>query len=236
MFLVLAFASVPFSYDGSLQSGQTLRIANINGNVQVRTGDRLTIHAEKHSDRGDPNDVAIRVDKTPTGLVVCVRYQPNPSRGCDEHGSDDSNSNSDTQVDFEIAVPRGLNVDANTVNGSVDVENAGPTEAGTVNGRVRVLGDARKASTVNGSVVVQLADRARGRLSARTVNGSVEISLPAGSGVELSAKTLNGDIHADGFSVDHARYGPGTWANGTIGDGALHIKAETLNGSITLNH
>jgi len=128
MFLVLAVASVAFNYNGALRAGQTLRIADINGNVQVRTADRLTIHALKHSDRGDPNDVSIRVDKTSTGLVVCVRYSAN--RGCDENSSDESN-NSDTQVDFEITVPRGLVLDANTVNGWVDVENAGPTEAAT---------------------------------------------------------------------------------------------------------
>jgi len=83
---------------------------------------------------------------------------------------------------------------------------------------------------------VQLTDRSRGKLSAHTVNGSVDISLPAGSGIEFSAKTLNGDIRADGFNIDHARYGPGTSATGTVGSGALRIDAETLNGSITLNH
>ena len=48
MFLVLAFATVPFSYDGALRPGQKLTVRDINGTVRVRTGDRLAIRATKH--------------------------------------------------------------------------------------------------------------------------------------------------------------------------------------------
>jgi hypothetical protein len=237
MFLVLAFATVPFSYDGSLRPGQKLTVRDVNGSVRVRTGDRLAIRANKHSDRSDPNEVAIHVENRADGIVVCVRYPPDANRGCDDRSSRSSrDANNDTAVDFDITVPHGIALDAKSVNGSVDAINDGPTEAASVNGSVRVEGrDVRKAVSVNGSVEVHVLDRVRGTLSAKTVNGSIDVSLPPGSGVSFEARTLTGGISADGITVNRPRYGPGASASGTLGDGALRIDAKTINGSITLH-
>lgn len=236
MFLVFAVASVPFAYDGQLRPGQTLTIRDVNGNVRVRTGDRLAVRATKHAERGDPNDVAIKVENRSDGIVVCVRYPPNADRACDDHSWSRGSTHNDTTVDFDVTVPHGITLDANTVNGSVDVINDGPTEAGTVNGAVHVEGrDVRRATTVNGSVDVRILDRSRGTLTAKSVNGSIDVSLPPGSGVNLAANTLTGGINADGISVERPRYGPGAHARGTLGDGALRINADTVNGSITLH-
>ena len=237
MFLVLAFASVPFAYDGSLRPGQTLTIRDINGTVRVRTGDRLAIRANKHAERSDPNDVQVHVENRSNGIVVCVRYPPDAGRGCDENSSYSSrSSHNDAAVDFDITVPHGITLDAKSVNGAVDVINDGPTDAQSVNGSVRVEGrDVRKAASVNGSVEVHVLDRVRGTLDAKTVNGSIDVSLPPGSGVSLEARTLTGGISADGITVNRPRYGPGARASGTVGDGALHIDAKTINGSITLH-
>jgi hypothetical protein len=238
MFLVLAFASVPFAYDGSLRPGQTLTINDLNGTVRVRTGDRLAIRATKHAERSDPNEVAIHVENRSDGIVVCVRYPPEASRGCGDRpwsGSNENNHN-DTAVDFDVTVPHGIVLQANSVNGWVDVMNDGPTDATTVNGAVRIEGrDVRTATSVNGSVSVRVLDRGTGRLRARTVNGSVEVSLPPGSGVSVYAKTLAGGINADGLNVERPRYGPGARASGTLGDGSRQISLETVNGSITLH-
>ena len=235
MFIVLALAAVPFAYDGAMRPGQTLTIRDINGEVRVRTGDRLAIRATKHAERSDPNEVAIKVENRADGIVVCVRYPPDANRGCDERRASHDGNNSDTAVDFDITVPHGVAVNAHTVNGSVDVTNDGITEARTVNGSVRVEGrDVREARTVNGSVHVRILD-GRGSLSAKTVNGSIDVSLPRGTGVELTAHTLTGSINAEGVDVQRPRYGPGARANATLGDGARKLALETVNGSITLN-
>ncbi|HEV2739284.1 MAG TPA: hypothetical protein VGU66_11945 [Candidatus Elarobacter sp.] len=238
MFLVLAFAAaVPFSYDGQLRPGQTLTIRDVNGTVRVRTGDRLSIRANKHAERGDPNEVAIHVENRSDGIVVCVRYPPDANRGCDDRSSQSSRgSHNDTAVDFDITVPHGITLDAKSVNGSVDAINDGPTDAESVNGNVRVEGrDVRHARSVNGSVEVHVLDRSRGTLSAKTVNGSIDVTVPPGSGVSFEARTVTGGISADGISVDRPRYGPGASAHGSVGDGAFHVDAHTVNGSITLH-
>ena len=235
MFIVLALAAVPFAYDGALRPGQTLTIRDINGEVRVRTGDRLAIRATKHAERSDPNEVAIKVENRADGIVVCVRYPPEANRGCEDGRSSHDANRSDTAVDFDVTVPHGVTVNAATVNGSVDVTNDGITEARTVNGSVRAEGrDVRSARTVNGSVHVRILD-GRGSLTAHTVNGSIDVSLPHGTGVELSAHTLTGGINAEGVDVQRPRYGPGARANATIGDGARKLALETVNGSITVN-
>ena len=238
MFLVLAVAAVPFAYDGQLRPGQKLTIRDINGTVRVRTGDRLAVRANKHAERGDPNEVQIHVENRSDGIVVCVRYPPDAARACDERASWSSSgeSHNDTAVDFDITVPHGIMLDAKSVNGAVDAINDGPTDVSSVNGSVRVEGrEVRKAASVNGSVEVHVLDRIRGTLDARTVNGSIDVSLPSGSGLSLVAHTLTGAINADGITVERRRYGPGASAHGTLGDGALHIDAKTINGSITLH-
>jgi hypothetical protein len=238
MFLVLALAAVPFSYDGALSPGQTLTIRDVNGSVRVRTGDRLAIRATKHADHGDPNAVAIKVEPRSDGIFVCVQYPPNANRGCADrsvhvHSGNDDN---DTTVDFDVTVPHGIVLDAATVNGSVDAINDGPADAVTVNGSVHVEArDVHVAKAVNGSVHVRILDRGRGSLAAHTVNGRIEVLLPAGTGVELDAKTLNGGIDAEGVTVDHPRYGPGARARATLGDGARRLDLESVNGSITLH-
>jgi len=236
MLLVLAAVSVPFAYSGALRPGQTLAIRDVNGSVRVRTGDRLTVHAIKSAERGDPNAVAIHVENHPSGIVVCVRYPPDANRGCDASNRSDGNHDNDTSVAFDVTVPHGVTVDASSVNGSVDVVNDGPTTATTVNGSVRAEGrDVRKATTVNGSVAVIVLDRGRGTLDAKTVNGSIDVTLPAGAGLTVDAKTMTGGIIAQGLNVEHPRYGPGASVSGTLGDGARRLNLSTLNGSITLH-
>ncbi|MEA2720276.1 MAG: hypothetical protein QOJ39_2140 [Candidatus Eremiobacteraeota bacterium] len=238
MFLVLALASVPFSYDGALRPGQTLTVRDVNGSVRVRTGDRLAIRATKHAERGDPNAVAIHVENRGDGIVVCVRYPPDANRGCDVRGEShngNDNDNNDTAVDFDITVPHGITLDARTVNGSVDAVNDGPADAATVNGSVNLEArDVRSVHTVNGSVSIRILDRSRAALSAHTVNGSIDIALPEGTGVALDARTLTGDISAAGATVDRPRYGPGARSKTTLGDGARRLSLQTVNGSITL--
>jgi hypothetical protein len=235
MFLVLALASVPFSYDGALRPGQTLTVRDINGSVRVRTGDRLAIRATKHAERGDPNAVQIHVENRSDGVVVCVRYPPDAGRGCDVRSESHSGNDNDTAVDFDITVPHGIVLAAHTVNGSVDAVNDGPADASTVNGSVNLEArDVHSVNTVNGSVSVRVLDRSRGALSAHTVNGSIDVALPEGTGVELDARTLTGDINAVGATVDRPRYGPGARTKATLGDGARKLSLHTVNGTITL--
>ncbi len=91
------------------------------------------------------------------------------------------------------------------------------------------------ATTVNGSVEVNILDRARGTLVAKTVNGSIDVTLPRGTGLSVDGRTVNGGITAPGMNVERPRYGPGASVSGTIGDGGRRLDLQTTNGSITLH-
>ncbi|HEY4441166.1 MAG TPA: hypothetical protein VGN14_11975 [Candidatus Elarobacter sp.] len=234
MFLVLALTAAPFSYDGDLRAGQTLTIRDINGNVHVRAGEKLTVRASRTARTGDPNAVAIHVEQRPGGLVVCVRYPPDAQASCEAHHVN-VGAHNDTTVDFDVTVPRGVAVDAGTVNGTVDATTDGPVDVTSVNGDVRAEGRAvHRAETVNGSVHVRVLDWPTGSLVAKTVNGSIDLSLPPGSGLALDAHTMNGDITAPGMAVDRPRYGPGARVHATSGRGAVAVVLDTINGSIAI--
>ncbi len=232
MFLVFAFATVPFLYDGTMHRGGTLEIRDVNGNVRVHTGDRFSVRATKHGDRDDPAQVAIRVENGPDRTVVCVRYPPDAKTGCDVHQEIHDN---DVEVDFDVTVPHGVVLDAHSVNGWVDAQNDGPIpDIGTVNGYVKAEGtDVGRVQTVNGRIDVRVLGSGRGQLDAKTINGEITVALPDNAGAQITAKTLNGDIRV-GLPVSRPQYGPGASVKGTIGDGARTLRLESLNGSIVL--
>jgi DUF4097 and DUF4098 domain-containing protein YvlB len=232
MVLVLAFASMPFAYDGTLRRGATLEIRDVNGNVRVRTGDRFAIRATKHGERDDPAQVRVRVETAADRTVVCVRYPPDADRACADREEVRDN---DVEVDLDVTVPHGVVLEANTVNGWVDARNDGPIpRISTVNGYVNAEGTGvGTVQTVNGRVDVRVLGPAHGELSAKTVNGDVSVALPPNAGAQITAKTLNGDIRV-GLPVERPRYGPGASVHGTVGDGALDVRLESLNGNIVL--
>lgn len=236
MFLVLALIGAPFAYDGVLHPGQTLSVRDVNGSIRVRAGTRLSVRATKTATRSDPNAVAIRVDQNRGGIVVCVRYPPNAGRPCNDRDTSQGATDSDTRVDFDVTVPRGVALDAATVNGTIDAKTDGAVDAKTVNGKIAVEGrEVRRVQTVNGSIAVRILDRPSGALDASTVNGSIDVSLPPGSGIVLRAHTLTGSINAPGVSVERPPFGPGANANGTLGDGSVRVSLASANGSITIH-
>lgn len=236
MFMFLAVSAPPFVYDGSLRAGQTLTVRDLNGDVRVRTGDRLTVRATRTADRSDPAKVTVRVDQRADGIVVCVRYPGDQDRACDERSpSRLSRDRNDTKVDFDVTVPRDAFVDVATVNGSIDVQHDGAVSAADVNGSIAV--DARTitdAKTVNGSLHLRVRAAGHGALNAGDVNGTIDLQLPSAQGFTLDAQTLTGSISAPGIDVERARFGPGASAHGTVGDGALRVTLRTVNGSATV--
>jgi DUF4097 and DUF4098 domain-containing protein YvlB len=78
-------------------------------------------------------------------------------------------------------------VDAHTVNGSIDVEIAAS----------RAAVDVRLAST-NGGITLALPGDLEARLDARTVNGSVRSDLPVAISGRASRRRISGDLNGGG--------------------------------------
>ena len=233
-------SSSDWTWNGTLAEGRTVFLHNVNGSVRVESGsgNRVEVTAEKRWRRGDPEDVRIEAKQLSNGnVVVCAMWRRGDS--CDEGGIDGGernwNRNNDVSVHFVVRLPAYANVDANTVNGGVEVsELRGWVEANTVNGNVEAAssGGPVRARTVNGSI------RARGQITAdgldyQTVNGSIEIELPADANADVSLRTTNGRVTSD-FPITFTGEINPRRIEAKLGNGGPELRARTVNGGIRL--
>jgi hypothetical protein len=229
-----------FSSKHQIASGGTMRVQNLNGSIDVDASDNgtTTVQAVKSWRRGDPADVRIVVEPSSNGVTVCALWSD--EKDCSDHGSRSyhGNRHNDVSVRFTVHIAKGVKVDLNTVNGSVDVRGAtAAVDAETVNGRVEVatLGGPVTVRTVNGNVratIEHLINSAE-PLELSTVNGSVQLDAPADLNAIIDAETTNGGIESD-FPVTINKGMIGKHVHGTIGQGGRQVELHTTNGSVRL--
>ncbi len=174
------------------------------------------------------------------GVTICAMYPSEPHDDPNECGPGRrghmSVHDNDTEVDFTVRVPLGVDFAGRTVNGDVETGPlGGNVYAHTVNGGVEVAAAGFvEAHTVNGSIHAAMGRGDwDGDLEFHTVNGSITLELPDGVGAEVRARTVNGALETDFPLTVQGRWGPRS-LTGTIGDGGRRLELETVNGSIRL--
>ncbi|HEX7977394.1 MAG TPA: hypothetical protein VF461_02230 [Gemmatimonadaceae bacterium] len=226
-----------------IPAGKWLRVRNVNGAVRVTaaTTDRVEIVATKSWERGDPKMVRIESRKAPDGsILVCALWSENAT--CTESGYHSNsegrnNRDNDVAVEFEVRLPKGVNLGAWSVNGGVSVDGAtGEVEAGSVNGSVDATssGGPVQASSVNGSVHARMGRlTGDGDLDFSTVNGSViaEFGEDIDANIELS--TVNGRFQTDWPVTITGRVDP-RHLRATLGKGGRRVRLSTVNGNVEL--
>jgi DUF4097 and DUF4098 domain-containing protein YvlB len=232
-----------FRWTGRVPSGATLEIKGINGDIdaQAASGNEIEVVARKTAKRSDPEEVRIEVIEHAGGVTICAVY-PTPSRSTRENecapgdGGRMNTNNNDVTVDFTVRVPAGVRLNAGTVNGSVGARGLqSDVEANSVNGDVDVQTAGTAAGqSVNGSVQVAMG-RAdwEGERRAASVNGGVTVILPANANVVLHGSTVNGGIESDFPVTVRGKWGPRSMT-GTIGSGGRDLEVETVNGEIEI--
>ena len=233
-----------FRWEGAVASGKWVKLQNINGGVEVvpATGNRVEVTAIKRG-RGDPEEVRIEVKRYGTNeenVFICAIWG---EATCDEdgyhsprrrHRDDDDN---DVEVEFTVRVPRGVNVDVGTVNGSVDVRGTtGQVNASSVNGGVEAVseGGPVTASTVNGSIRASMRTLGSGELEFSTVNGSITVELPESLDADLRMTTVNGTLSSRDFPLTvTGRFNPQNM-RATIGKGGTRLSFSTVNGNVEI--
>jgi DUF4097 and DUF4098 domain-containing protein YvlB len=236
-----------FRWEGTVASGKWVKLQNINGDVEVMaaTGDRVEVTAIKRGRRGDPDEVRIEVKRYGTNdenVSVCAIWG---DATCDENGyrsnrrrnRDRDHDDNDIEVEFTVRVPRGVNIEVGTVNGSVDVRGVtGEVNASSVNGGVEAVSDGGPvtASTVNGSIRASMRTLGSGDLEFSTVNGSITVELPERLDADLRMTTVNGTLSSRDFPLTvTGRFNPQNM-RATIGKGGTRLSFSTVNGNVEL--
>jgi hypothetical protein len=235
-----------FRWEGAVASGKWVKLQNINGSVEVMaaTGDRVEVTATKRGRRADPDEVRIEVKRYGTNdenVSICAIWG---DATCDESGYRSNRRNrhrdhddNDIEVEFTVRVPRGVNIDVGTVNGSVDVRGVtGEVNASSVNGGVDAISDGGPvtASTVNGSIRASMRSLGRGDLEFSTVNGSITVELPEQLDADLRMTTVNGTLSSRDYPLTvTGRFNPQNM-RATIGKGGTRLSFSTVNGNVEL--
>ncbi|KPU63717.1 hypothetical protein EP1X_00480 [Thermococcus sp. EP1] len=206
--------------------GMKLKLGNINGYVKMEgyEGDTLKLRAEKKWGLlgAEPK---IKIKKEGDTLIIKVKQKRSFGVSIGE-----------SAVNFELLIPKEVEVEVASVNGSITVKNISKAgKIATVNGRIDVENvEARKISTVNGTIKA-LMTRISNDAGISTVNGSIEVYVPKNANVEVKASTVNGKINTDipGEISKTPIYGPKSFM-GVLGEGRHKLKVSAVNGSITI--
>jgi len=226
-----------------VKPGATVALSNVNGRVTIGSWDqpRVRIVAEKkvEGSRDDAQDAMkeLRVEITPQNGGVTVRtHYPKQNEGISGIFSWLFGNHVDAQVRYELTIPRTMNLDISTVNGSIHLaEVSGHLELDTTNGKIEVerCSGSIDASTTNGGISAELVRVAKGQpLSLSTTNGSIQIEVPRDLAADIEAGTTNGSINTD-LPVETTHFKRNS-LRGTINGGGTPVRLHTTNGGISI--
>ncbi len=229
----------PWTYATLLPAQHTLWLRNINGSISVEAtdGETVEVRAERTFKHSAVDSVRILITETKQGLTVCAVW-PGKLAPCGPDGrysTEGSLGDNDVAVVFTVRLPRGVTLDASTINGDIDVTGAtAPVGAGTVNGDITVealLGPVR-AATINGDVRAMIRGFAGpGDVNLTTVNGDAFVELPATLDAVVSGRTVAGDISTD-FPLSVTGKFASHTLTGTLGKGGRTIHLTAVTGDV----
>ncbi|MGH7717315.1 MAG: DUF4097 family beta strand repeat-containing protein [Gemmatimonadaceae bacterium] len=238
-----------FVWRGEVPEGHWINVRNTNGPVRIDSiegasgSSMVEVRAKKHWRRGRPKDVRFKVSQEGHDVYVCALWGTRGRCGEDRYSADTPwwrrllHKGNDVRVDFAVRVPRGVKVNASTVNGAIEVDGAGAdVEVETVNGRIEAASTSGpvRAETVNGSIVARMDSLSgEGDIQLETVNGSITAYVPASFDAILEAETVNGRITSEFPITIMGKLSP-KHLRGTIGRGGRNVSLETVNGSVQL--
>lgn len=237
-----ALAQESWSWNGVVAAGNTLEVKGVNGGITAvpADGNEVRVRVTKRSRRDDPSEVRMVVLEHDGGVTICAVYPQQRNRQPNEcavgRGGRNNVQNNDVSVEWEVQVPRGVNLTARTVNGGIEATGmTGTTIARTVNGRIEVATTGiAQASTVNGRIDATLGRSDwNDEIEFRSTNGSVVVAFTGDLNAEVRAGTVTGSIETD-FPLEVRGRIMNRRLSGTVGTGGRTLSIETTNGGIEL--
>ena len=226
-----------------MRRGEILEIRNITGDVRVTlaSGSTAEVYAEKRGRASDFDRLDIVIEQERDGYTICALYGEPGRDSCDGRGDDrddHDDRNLRASVHFEVRLPAGVELVGTTVTGDVTVRDVeSDVTAKTVTGDVEIsTTGVAEASTVSGSIDVEMASGDWDDLSFNTVSGDITLRLPADVGADVEFESLSGDFDTD-FDLRSERTRNrfiGSHVEGTIGSGGRSLSLHTVSGDARL--
>ncbi|MEZ5344895.1 MAG: DUF4097 family beta strand repeat-containing protein [Pyrinomonadaceae bacterium] len=157
--------------------------------------------------------------------------------------AENSDSDANYSVSYQILVPRNTNLKLTAHNGGVSIEAVqGNLNFATVNGGVKLseVGGSVTGKTTNGGVKVDLSgNRFNGSgLNVETTNGGVKLSLPSNFAADIETGTVNGGLKSDFEELQVEKkdrsYGRNNKVSASINGGGPKIRVVTTNGGVKI--
>lgn len=234
--------ATPWNYVATIAASHTFWLRNLNGSITVEPGEgrSVEVQAERSYRHSAPESVQILTSESSHGVTVCAVW-PGKSTECGPDGhytTEGGLRGNDVAVSFTVRLPRGVKLDASTINGSIDVTGvAAPVGVGTVNGDISVetsLGPV-KAATVNGDVSAVIRGfAAPGDVKVATVHGDATVELPFDVNAVVDGHTVTGDITTDfPLLTVTGKFASHNLA-GTLGKGGRKIHLAAVAGDVAV--
>ena len=226
-------AKSPWSRTYKVTTGATLEIREPNG--------RITIEA---TDGSEIQVTATRVAKAPTeeaAKAAAEKIQINEKASDDRVELDSTigfqmTSGLSQHVDYDIKVPRSINLAIKATNSRVNVKSvAGTVTVEATNGEIIIDGAEQGVdiTTVNGRVALNMAKIGTGGARVKSTNGEIEVSVPAGGKATLAARVTNGAVEVQGLELQTSEKSYNR-LDATLGGGGPEIRLGTTNGVIRI--
>jgi hypothetical protein len=215
-----------------LTPGATVRVAGINGAVEVETtgGSTAEVHIVRSArSRADLEFRKVIVEHTGSSLVV--RGENDQERRYDHY------RNPQVRQRVTLRLPRQIDFTASGVNGKTTVgEVDGPVKLSGINGRVEVAQAVgySELSGINGAVVVTIAQLGERGIRVSGINGSVELRFSEALNADLKVTGINGSVNADMPNVVVQGTVSRNNFNARIGSGGSPITVSGVNGRVRL--
>jgi hypothetical protein len=214
-----------------VSGGATLEIREPNGRITIEATDGSEIQVS-----------ATRVAKAPTeeaAKAAAEKVQINEKVSDDRVELDSatgSQMTSGQRVDYDIKVPRSINLAVKVTNSKVDVKSVtGTVKVQATNGEILVdqAEQGVEITTVNGRVVLNLAKIGADGVRVNSTNGEIEVGVPSGGKATFAARVTNGEVEVQGLQLqtsEHRR----RRLDATLGGGGPEIRLDATNGLIRI--
>ncbi len=240
-----------FDWSQRMGDGQVLEVKGIVGSIHavLASGNQAEVVARKRGRSGDFEEVAIEVEETSNGFVICAVYGtwnhgeghclPGHRDRRDDHERRHRGSDLDVEVEYEVRVPAGVEFQGGMVSGGIEVEDLrSEVEVSTVSGDIFVSSSEMVwANSVAGDIEVDMGSFDWEELDFNTVSGDITLWFPSDFSAEIEFNSLSGELDTD-FDLtvrnQRKRRWIGTDLEATIGNGGRELSLSTISGDVEL--